>query len=218
MAPSLDPASPVPLYHQLAEALRYRIATGALAPGTALPPLRAAARQWGVNLHTVRHAYAALASLGLVRTRAPHGTLVLGGAPRRGDSGNASPSPSPSPSASPSAEDRAASQQNASAWTGSFRTPEGWLRLTQSGDRVTGLFGVRGRIGRLWGRIEDGAVEFRWVIRASDGGEDEQGRGRLRRTSAPDGSLRLNASLGSGEAVTGYASWILRPSLSETHR
>ena len=89
MPPNLDPASPVPLYHQLAELLRYRIATGALAPGTALPPLRAAARQWGVNLHTVRHAYAALAALGLVRTRAPHGTLVLGGAPRRGDTGNA---------------------------------------------------------------------------------------------------------------------------------
>jgi hypothetical protein len=83
MPPGLDPASPVPLYHQLAELLRYRIATGALAPGTALPPLRAAARQWGVNLHTVRHAYAALAALGLVRTRAPHSTVVLGGAPRR---------------------------------------------------------------------------------------------------------------------------------------
>ena len=92
MPPTLDPASPVPLYHQLAEALRYRIATGALAPGTALPPLRAAARQWGVNLHTVRHAYAALAALGLVRTRAPHGTLVLGGATRRGDSGRTSAS------------------------------------------------------------------------------------------------------------------------------
>ena len=85
---SLDPASPVPLYHQLAEALRYRIATGTLAPGTILPPLRAAARQWGVNLHTVRHAYAALATLGLVRTQAPQGTVVLGGTTRRGDSGS----------------------------------------------------------------------------------------------------------------------------------
>jgi DNA-binding transcriptional regulator YhcF (GntR family) len=82
---SLDAASPVPLYHQLAEALRYRIATGTLAPGTVLPPLRAAARQWGVNLHTVRHAYAALATLGLVRTQAPQGTVVLGGATRRKD-------------------------------------------------------------------------------------------------------------------------------------
>jgi GntR family transcriptional regulator len=79
----LDPASPLPLYHQLAEALRYRIATGALQPGTVLPSLRDAARLWNVNLHTVRHAYAALAALGLVRTEAPRGTVILGGS-RRG--------------------------------------------------------------------------------------------------------------------------------------
>jgi GntR family transcriptional regulator len=78
----LDPASPLPLYHQLAEALRYRIATGALKPATVLPSLRDAARQWSVNLHTVRHAYAALAELGLVRTEAPRGTVVLGGSRR----------------------------------------------------------------------------------------------------------------------------------------
>jgi len=87
---SLDPASPLPLYHQLAEGIRYRIATGALEPGTALPSLRDAARRWGVNLHTVRHAYASLAAEGLVRTQAPHGTVVVGrraagaeGAPKR---------------------------------------------------------------------------------------------------------------------------------------
>ena len=39
----LDPASPLPLYHQLAEALRYRIATGALTPGTR-PPVAARRR------------------------------------------------------------------------------------------------------------------------------------------------------------------------------
>jgi DNA-binding transcriptional regulator YhcF (GntR family) len=78
MLPALDSDSPVPLYHQLAEAIRYRIATGGLAPGTSLPPLREAAGQWGVNLHTVRHAYAALAEQGLVRTQAPFGTVVAG--------------------------------------------------------------------------------------------------------------------------------------------
>jgi DNA-binding transcriptional regulator YhcF (GntR family) len=66
------------LYHQLAEAIRYRIATGALGSGTSLPPLREAAAQWGVNLHTVRHAYSALAAQGLVETRAPFGTVVTG--------------------------------------------------------------------------------------------------------------------------------------------
>jgi len=78
---SLAPASPLPLYHQLAEGIRYQIATGALEPGTALPSLRDAARRWGVNLHTIRHAYASLAAQGLVRTQAPHGTVVVG---RRG--------------------------------------------------------------------------------------------------------------------------------------
>lgn len=75
----LDPTSPLPLYHQLAEALRYRIGTGALAPNSVLPSLRDAARQWNVNLHTVRHAYATLGELGLVRTEVPRGTVVLGG-------------------------------------------------------------------------------------------------------------------------------------------
>lgn len=73
--------SPVPLYHQLAEALRYRIATGALAAGTTLPPLRQAAAQWGVNLHTVRRAYEALTTSGLAETRVPSGTRVLGRPP-----------------------------------------------------------------------------------------------------------------------------------------
>ena len=72
----LDPRSPVPLYHQIAEALRYRIATGAIAIGAVLPPLREAAGLWSVNLHTVRRAYATLAEAGIVETRAPLGTIV----------------------------------------------------------------------------------------------------------------------------------------------
>lgn len=76
----LDPRSPVPLYHQIAEALRYRIATGVLPLGTVLPPLREAARLWRVNLHTVRRAYQALSEEGVVATRVPHGTVVQPGA------------------------------------------------------------------------------------------------------------------------------------------
>lgn len=78
----LDPASPVPLYHQIAEALRYRISTGRLKPGDPLPPLRLAARRWRVNLHTVRQAYATLANLGLVQIRRPAGATVIGPASR----------------------------------------------------------------------------------------------------------------------------------------
>lgn len=82
---TLDHRSPVPLYHQLAESIRYRIATGELKSGTVLPPLRRAAGLWGVHLHTVRRAYAELARSGVVSTHAPEGTRVLpAGAESRG--------------------------------------------------------------------------------------------------------------------------------------
>jgi GntR family transcriptional regulator len=76
MTRRLDPSSPIPLYHQLAEAVRADIVAGALVPGDRLPPLRVASDAWGVNLHTVRHAYRALADAGLVRT-AGRGSVVL---------------------------------------------------------------------------------------------------------------------------------------------
>lgn len=80
-AARLDISSPVPLYHQIAEAIRDRIRSGDLAPGEALDPLRRAAGKWGVHLHTVRQAYASLARQGLVeRRRGRGGTRV---APRQ---------------------------------------------------------------------------------------------------------------------------------------
>ena len=74
----VDPDSPVPLYHQIAEALRAAIEAGRLAPGDALQPMRQAAERWGVAIQTVRHAYAALARDGFVeRNRGPRGTRVM---------------------------------------------------------------------------------------------------------------------------------------------
>jgi DNA-binding transcriptional regulator YhcF (GntR family) len=75
---ALDPKSPVPLYHQVAETISYRIATGRLLPGERLPPVREAAVVLGVNMHTVRRAYAELAQKGLVEMRGARGTRVLG--------------------------------------------------------------------------------------------------------------------------------------------
>jgi GntR family transcriptional regulator len=66
------------LYHQIAEAISYRIATGRLSAGEALPPVREAATQLGVNMHTVRRAYGQLASQGLVECRGARGTRVCG--------------------------------------------------------------------------------------------------------------------------------------------
>jgi DNA-binding transcriptional regulator YhcF (GntR family) len=77
---ALDPDSPVPRYHQIAEAIRAEIATGRLSGGDLLAPLRQAADAWGVNLHTVRHAYAELARQGLVESRRAVGTRVRPGA------------------------------------------------------------------------------------------------------------------------------------------
>lgn len=77
----------MPLYHQLAEALRWKISTGGLTKGARLPAVREAARELAVNMHTVRRAYAALAEDGLVRSDGGRGTFVLGrakdGAPTR---------------------------------------------------------------------------------------------------------------------------------------
>lgn len=87
----LEHDSPVPLYHQIAQAIRYRIATGALRPGAVLPPLREAARQWGANLHTVRRAYVELAREGLVVTQVPRGTVVLPGGEDLAGARSASP-------------------------------------------------------------------------------------------------------------------------------
>ncbi len=75
----VNPSSPVPLYHQITEALRYRIATGRLAPGAVLPSIRSAAELWSVNLHTVRRAYKRLADDGLVLVEGARGTRVAPG-------------------------------------------------------------------------------------------------------------------------------------------
>ena len=66
MKMTLDPDSAVPLYHQITEALSYRIATGRIPPGQRLPSVREAATAWDVNMHTVRRAYGELSERGLV--------------------------------------------------------------------------------------------------------------------------------------------------------
>lgn len=80
MRAGLDRESPVPLYHQIFETLRYDIATGRLGPGDELPSVRRAAKRFEVNMHTVRRAYAALVEAGLAETHGRRGTRVLAGA------------------------------------------------------------------------------------------------------------------------------------------
>lgn len=80
----VDPGSPIPLYHQIAEAVRAAIEAGELAPGDALQPMRQAAKKWGVAIQTVRHAYASLAREGLVLSgRGRRGTRVVASEPTK---------------------------------------------------------------------------------------------------------------------------------------
>ena len=74
----LDSDSPIPLYHQIAEALRYAIATGEIGEGDRLPPVREAAAAHSVNMHTIRRAYRALSEQGFVEMRGAGGTVVTG--------------------------------------------------------------------------------------------------------------------------------------------
>ncbi|GAB4193113.1 MAG: PLP-dependent aminotransferase family protein [Roseiflexaceae bacterium] len=76
MVITLDRGSPQPLYMQLAEEIRQRIASGALPPGTRLPTVRDLARQLGVTRLTVHNAYGQLQSSGLVEATVGRGTFV----------------------------------------------------------------------------------------------------------------------------------------------
>jgi DNA-binding transcriptional regulator YhcF (GntR family) len=77
----LNRSSPTPLYHQIVQAIRWRIGTGELRAGDALPTVRDAADGWGVNYHTVRRAYQELAQLGWIETVQGAGTTVAAAPP-----------------------------------------------------------------------------------------------------------------------------------------
>ncbi|MFZ5827929.1 MAG: GntR family transcriptional regulator [Bacillota bacterium] len=67
----------LPLYVQVREQLRGRIVTGALAPGTRLPPVRQLAETLGVNQNTVLKAMQELQSEGYIQMRQGRGAFVL---------------------------------------------------------------------------------------------------------------------------------------------
>jgi GntR family transcriptional regulator/MocR family aminotransferase len=77
----------VPLYRDIYERLRQRIAVGGLPNGARLASSRALARELGVSRNTVVAAYEALAADGLLVTRHGSGTRVR--APRNPEKLNA---------------------------------------------------------------------------------------------------------------------------------
>jgi LacI family transcriptional regulator len=73
----IDPRSDVGIAAQIRTRIAFLIADRELAPGERLPSVRELARRLGVNINTVRSAYAKLETDGLVRTRHGVGTVVL---------------------------------------------------------------------------------------------------------------------------------------------
>jgi GntR family transcriptional regulator len=71
-----DPQSAIPLYFQIEHDLASSIASGALAPGSQLPPEEELVRRYGVSRTTVRKAVQELERLGLIEIRRGRGTFV----------------------------------------------------------------------------------------------------------------------------------------------
>ena len=63
---TIDRALEDPVYHQVADQLRWLVASGDLVPGTALPSVRQLARDLGVNLNTIARAYRLLEGEGFL--------------------------------------------------------------------------------------------------------------------------------------------------------
>jgi DNA-binding LacI/PurR family transcriptional regulator/DNA-binding transcriptional regulator YhcF (GntR family) len=80
---SIDPRSDLGIATQIRARIAFLVADGELAPGERLPSVRGLAAQLGVNVNTIRAAYAELERDGLVRTRHGVGTVVLAAPPAR---------------------------------------------------------------------------------------------------------------------------------------
>jgi GntR family transcriptional regulator len=73
---NIDPGSHVPLYLQIADAVRAAVAAGVYRPGEVLPSLRAMATNVHVNPNTVQRAYDELEREGLIYSQRGRGLFV----------------------------------------------------------------------------------------------------------------------------------------------
>ena len=72
----VDPKDGVPVYLQIVNQVKYLVASGVLAAGAELPPIRALAEQLLINPNTVARAYRELEVAGVVIKRGTVGTFV----------------------------------------------------------------------------------------------------------------------------------------------
>ena len=82
---TISVADGVPIYRQIANQIRYLAASGLLAPGEELPPIRTLALQLKVTPNTVVKAYDELEAAGVIRKRRGAGTYVSEGPSRLAD-------------------------------------------------------------------------------------------------------------------------------------
>jgi GntR family transcriptional regulator len=73
----LDLTSKIPIYVQIIDQIKHRIATGDLAPGDQLPTVRQLATDLRVNFNTIARAYRMLDEEGLISTQHGRGTYIL---------------------------------------------------------------------------------------------------------------------------------------------
>ena len=83
LAMTLDPSSPVPLWHQIADGLKAEIASGGLAKGEYLPSELVLAESWQVSRPTARRALQELVDSGMLVRRRGVGTQVVASKVRR---------------------------------------------------------------------------------------------------------------------------------------
>jgi GntR family transcriptional regulator len=75
----ISPHDGVPIYQQIVNQVKYLTASGRLAAGEQLPPVRKLAEQLLVNPNTIARAYRELESAGVLATRRGAGVFVAEG-------------------------------------------------------------------------------------------------------------------------------------------
>jgi GntR family transcriptional regulator len=77
----IDFRSGIPIYLQVAERIKERIASGWITPGDQLPTVRSLALELRVNFNTVARSYRILDEVGIISTQQGRGTYVMNNPP-----------------------------------------------------------------------------------------------------------------------------------------
>jgi GntR family transcriptional regulator len=73
----LDFRSGIPIYLQVVERIKERLAAGKLSPGDQLPTVRSLALELRVNFNTIARAYRIMDEAGIISTQQGRGTYIL---------------------------------------------------------------------------------------------------------------------------------------------